>query len=385
MKILLVGEYSRLHNSLKEGLTKLGHEVTLIGDGDGFKNFPVDINIGSTFFYKHKGLLWFVKFIEKVTRLNIIYLDRAYKFYKTLHLLDNYDVVQLINERPINTHYKLEIRLLKKLFKQNKQVFLLSCGLDYISLKFALEDKYRYSILTPLKEDKKLEKRYFFALRKLKANHLKVHRFLFKHIAGVIASDVDYHLPLLHHNKYLGLIANPINTDKINYIAPDIINKIIIFHGVNKDSSIRKGNIFFDQALAIIAERHGSLVQIIRTENIPYNEYINHYNSCHILLDQVYAYDQGYNALEAMAKGKVVFTGAEQEWVKHYNLQEDTVAINALPDTDTIVKKLEWLINNPKKIVEISKNARQFIETEHHYINIAKKYVDVWNTNTAKA
>jgi hypothetical protein len=30
--------------------------------------------------------------------------------------------------------------------------------------------------------------------------------------------------------------------------------------------------------------------------------YINSYNKAHILLDQVYAYDQGYNALEAMAK-----------------------------------------------------------------------------------
>ena len=32
MKVLLVGEYSRLHNSLKEGLQKLGHEVFIVGD-----------------------------------------------------------------------------------------------------------------------------------------------------------------------------------------------------------------------------------------------------------------------------------------------------------------------------------------------------------------
>jgi len=36
----------------------------------------------------------------------------------------------------------------------------------------------------------------------------------------------------------------------------------------------------------------------------------------------VYAYDQGFNALEAMAKGKVVFTGAEKEWLELYNLEE---------------------------------------------------------------
>ena len=42
MKILLIGEYSRLHNSLKEGLQDLGNEVTLLGFKDGFKNYPVD-------------------------------------------------------------------------------------------------------------------------------------------------------------------------------------------------------------------------------------------------------------------------------------------------------------------------------------------------------
>jgi hypothetical protein len=37
------GEYSRFHNSLKEGLLNLGHEV-IIGDND-FKNYPLDISV----------------------------------------------------------------------------------------------------------------------------------------------------------------------------------------------------------------------------------------------------------------------------------------------------------------------------------------------------
>ena len=45
MKILLVGEYSRLHNSLKEGLIQLGHNVTLLSTGDGFKDYPADIKL----------------------------------------------------------------------------------------------------------------------------------------------------------------------------------------------------------------------------------------------------------------------------------------------------------------------------------------------------
>ena len=67
----------------------------------------------------------------------------------------------------------------------------------------------------------------------------------------------------------------------------------------------------------------------------------------------MYAYDQGYNALEAMALGKVVFTGAEKEWVEFYNIKEDSVAINALPDISKIVKKLSWLIENPLQLKSI--------------------------------
>src|SRR5690606_5214361 len=139
----------------------------------------------------------------------------------------------------------------------------------------------------------------------------------------------------------------------------------------------KKGNKFFDEALEIIKEKYSEKVMIHRAENIPYNEYITLYDSCHILLDQVYAYDQGYNALEAMSKGKVVFTGAEKEFLEHYNLMEDEVCINALPNMQSIVEKLEWLILNPEKIKEISKSARSFIEKEHHYIQVAKCCLDI--------
>lgn len=98
------------------------------------------------------------------------------------------------------------------------------------------------------------------------------------------------------------------------------------------------------------------------------------------MLDQVYAYDQGYNALEAMAKGKVVFTGAEYEFYAHYNLTEK-IAVNALPDVDYLVHELSNLIENPTEIKSIGKKARQFIEKEHNYINITEKYLAVWTSN----
>ncbi len=379
MKILLLGEYSRLHNSLKEGLEALNHEVVIIGSGDGFKSFPVDYKVYSVFREK-KALLFLSKAILKVFRINIIKIELAIKYYLVFNKLKQFDVVQLINEASLKTTARLEIALLKKLFKKTKKVVLLSCGEDYYNISYALKNKENYSLLTPYLNDNTLAKDYAFTLEYVTERHKKLHTFLARNYDGIIASDLDYHLPLINTPKYLGVIANPINTDIINYTPLDLDQKIKIFLGINTENSIKKGVLFFEKALKIIASKYPDLVEITITKNLPYNTYINSYNQAHIILDQVYGHDQGYNALEAMAKGKVVFTGAEQQWLKYYNVKEDTIAINALPDVDYLVKKIEWLITNPNIIKTISVNANAFITTHHNYKNIAAQYVKTWNT-----
>lgn len=377
MRILLVGEYSGLHNTLKVGLIRLGHEVTIIGTGDGFKNYPTDITIKSVFL-SNSVLNYMAKGFDKLFNINLIQLEYAYRFKKALPQLRDYDVVQLINENSFKTSPKYEIQLLKGLIKQNKCLFLLSCGTDHMSVKFANEKKFRYSILTPLHEDHTLKKDYKFILNYLSKPYEKLHNFLYKNANGIIASDLDYHLPLMEEPKYLGLIPNPINLKKLNFELLKIEDKIHIFHGINRTNYIKKGNKYFEKALEIIEDKYADKIHVVATEDLAYKEYIKAYDGSHILLDQVYAYDQGFNALEAMAKGKVVFTGAEKEWLDHYNLKEDTIAINALPDVNHIVEKLEWLIQNPWKILEISKNARAFIELEHDYLKITETYLKSW-------
>ncbi|OMP30235.1 glycosyltransferase [Mangrovimonas sp. DI 80] len=376
MKILLIGEYSRLHNSLKEGLEKLGHEVTIVGFGDYFKNYPVDIKLQLNY---QQGLSRFFKrVIFKLLKIDLISLDIQSQFDKAKHKFTNFDIVQLINENAFNTIPEVEEKLLDYIFQNNQNVYLLSCGTDYTSINFAINGGFKYSILTPYFEGKEKEKEFVYALKFSKKNYKKLHQFIFKNIRGVIASDLDYHLPLEGHRKYLGMVPNPINTDILKCQQLGITDKIVIFHGINTSKYFKKGNDIFDKALALINEKHRSKIEIVTTKDLPYKDYIRAFNRAHIILDQVFAYDQGYNALEAMAKGKVVFTGAEQEWLDHYGLEKDTVAINALPDPISLAEKLEWLIENPENILTISKNARAFIESEHNYINMAKEYLKKW-------
>lgn len=376
MKILLVGEYSRLHNSLKEGLLALGHQVTLISTGDYFKDYPSDIKLIRHF---EKGLLKKLKVgVFKLFKIDISSLSLKEQFFKHSKQLKGYEVVQLINQNPIGIQAKHEMVIINFLKKHNSKLFLLACGTDYISVKYAFEKKLKHSLFSPYFDGKITEKAYQRVFNKISKEGETHFKFVRTQCDGIIASDFDYHLPYQNEAKYLGMIANPVNVEKNCFKPLEFNEKIIIFHGINRTNYFKKGNDIFVAALAIIEEKYNDKVDIVTVENLPYKEYIKAFDDSHILLDQVYAYDQGYNALEAMAKGKVVFTGAEQEFLEYYDLNEDEVCINALPDAEKIAEKLEWLISNPEQIIKISRNARAFIEREHHYIKCAERYLKVW-------
>ena len=40
-----MGEYSNVHATLADGLRKLGHQVSVLSNGDFWKNYPRDINM----------------------------------------------------------------------------------------------------------------------------------------------------------------------------------------------------------------------------------------------------------------------------------------------------------------------------------------------------
>ena len=379
MKILLLGEYSRLHNSLKEGFVTLGHEVSIVGCGDKFKQFPVDYSIYARICNDNKIANLLYRGIRKVIGLDFEKIEKAIRFYLLIPKLNDYHHVQLINSDALETYPILSRFLYKKLFKNIQSRSLLICGDETPIVDYLIKKEFKYSVLTPYFEDNSIEKEFQFPLKYRKNSYRKTFDWLKENCQNLITSDLDYEIPMRKMGFQTTFIPNPINTDTIAFQKTENTGEIVIFLGINRLSYTKKGIIYFEKALEIIQEKHADKIEIIVTENLPYKEYISKYNKAHILLDQVFAYDQGYNALEAMAKGKVVFTGAETEFLNQYQLQKDEVCINALPDENEIAAKLSYLIEHPEKINDISKNARKFIEKEHDYKFIAEKYLACWS------
>ncbi|MEM6721593.1 MAG: glycosyltransferase [Bacteroidota bacterium] len=377
MRILLVGEYSRFHNSLKEGLQKLQHDVTLVGRTDNFKNYPIDISLEATFFQR-KIPNALRQLLFKICKIDIAFLEITYRFYKHRKSFQNYDAVQLINEFPFATIPWVERKLLKYIFKHNKKVYLSSCGDDFHYVNYILNADLPYHMLTAYENDQSTKKWFQYSLQYLSKGHEKLHHFVIENVEGIIPANFDYEMAYRTHPKVLPLIPFPINIDSLHFQPLQYDGKVIIFHGVNKVNYLKKGNNLIEKALKSIAEKYPDRVEVKTVSNLPYYEYIQIYNEAHIIMDQLYGYDQGYNALEAMAKGKVVFSGSEKDFTTYYNI-EKPVLINATPNVEDLVEKLSYLIENPEEMIATGQRARGFVEEFHEYTVVAEKYVVCWS------
>jgi glycosyltransferase involved in cell wall biosynthesis len=366
-----------LHNSLKEGLLRLGHEAVLVSTGDNFKKYPSDFSYAPTLFSRNIFFVALKKIVFRLSGIDLSKLETAVRFRRLLPKLKDFDRVQLINTNAIETFPAWQIKLYKKLFSQNKKICLLICGDETPVVEIQLQNKLKRSALTPVLENSKLRDKFRYSLKYVTNPYRKLFAFVHKNVDKMMVSDLDYLLPMKQTNYDTILISNPVNVDVLKFEELKIEDKIVIFHGINRMNYLKKGNQYFEKALYIIGQKYPHQVEVITAESLPYVDYMQAYNRAHIVLDQVFAYDQGYNALEAMAKGKVVFTGAETEFMEHYMLSE-RVAVNAFPNVNALVDEISFLIENPQEIIAMGKRARAFIEKEHHYVKIAQRYLDAW-------
>ncbi len=374
MRILLVGEYSNLHNSLKAGLQALGHEVILLSTGDAFKKLPSDIDVRGKRIQDNRFLNLIRHGIFKVTKQDLALIETAFKTKRILKKQKPFDVIQLINEYPLKTPYRHERKIIKLLRKLGDRMIVLASGDDHIYLSNIEQLPHH-----PMRQHAG-KVTFGYSQKYLTEKHKKFHDLVFRLKDLVIASDLDYHTIYNGRKEYYGMIPNPVNLDKIHVPPFPSTEKIKVFHGINRSNYHKKGNDIFERALHIILKKYGDRVQVLTTESLPYADYINLYNDSHIIMDQCYALDQGYNALEAMAKGKVVFTGAGDAFCKRYGLCQNEVAIHTIPDVDKIVDDLSQLVENPEKMIEISKKARQFVSENHDYKEVAKQYVAAYES-----
>lgn len=364
MKILLLGEYSNVHWTLAQGLRTLGHSVVVASNGDRYKNYQRDIDITRN----SNSLVDTIKYI--------------YLLIKHFRKFKGFDIVQIINPFFLDLKASKNLKAFNYLKRHNKKIYMGAFGNDAYWLKACLnKDIFRYSEFNIPNRTEYLDSAKELISIWSNKDKVNLNCEIAKKSDGIIACLYEYFIAYQpKFEEKLTYIPAPINTSEITFKQRGLNpTKVTFFIGIQKLRNEIKGADILYKCLEEIHSKYPNECIINKAESVPYDEYITMRNDADILLDQLYSYTPGMNALTAMAQGLVVMGGGEPEMYNLLNEQDNRPIINVLPNEEDILENLETLIINKARIAELSHNSRLFIEKHHDYVKIAQQYIDIWS------
>lgn len=360
MKILLFGEFSGLFNCLQEGLRALGHEVTLISDGDSFKNYPSDYRYDLGFIKKmgkFKAPLCFVN----------LWLHK--------HLLRGYDVVYFMDPSLVSRHPNWNSSLYRYMIKHNKSSFLCGAGDTAIMVKYWIESNEKYHDYVKGLNDRfiKTGKVSLYPNEEL----TKWEDELLNSIDGYIPIWYEYAQPFRSYRTLLPTVRIPINVSKFKYIPNIVKDKVVFFHGISTRPEA-KGTKYIEEAFDRMEKKYGDVAEFHCAGGLPFNEYMDLISRTNVVVDDAQSYSIAMNGLFSMAKGKIIMGGAEPEGNKELGIEDVNPVFNITNDVDQICSQIENIIEHKDNIEEWGLASRRFVEKYHDHIEIAKLYIRIF-------
>lgn len=367
MRILLLGEYSNLHYTLGEALREAGHQVLLVSDGDGWKNYPRDINLQR----KRTGIRGSIPYVWKLFRL--------------LPKLRGFDVVQLINPVFLDLKPRWNEWVFDYLRKHNRRVSLGLFGDDtnilhktQNNIYFKYTDLYAGGrrISHPLNRERT---RTWFD-----PDRIYLTRYISMRADYLIACLYEYHkiYDTQEYFRRLHYAPLPIDTCDIpSGFDKDFSNRRIkVLIGIQKRRGLMKGT---DQMLPLfekLASEHPGLIELHCVESVPFEEYRRLLKETDILVDQLYSYTPAMNALEAMKHGVIVVSGGEEEAYEFIGEEELRPIINLRPmEDERNYRKLEFLLQRPDQLKRMATESITYIRKHHDARKVAQCYLRIWN------
>lgn len=353
MKILLLGEFSSLHKYLKEGLKALGHDVTLVSSGDGWKK------IGG------QDMLLPNATGSILSRIKSLYFEP----FNLVSKIKGYDVVQFIHPQIFSPF--INKQLFYRIKENNNVISLVAAGSDYAFWKSYMDGKFEHSSFD---YDKGMVNDY---------NPQKIKGFLKTQIEKVIIPEFDVIIPSLYEyaigyehceNNY-SVIPFPINTDKISYTENVVRDKVVFFHGINNEA--KKGTPFIREALNRLKRNFPDDVEIVIDGHMPFDKYMDVMSKANVVVDQCCGYGYGINACLSMAQGKIVVSGSHKETLEAFGINESPM-VCAYPDSDYLYKAFRNILKRKKEFPEWGFKSREYIEDLHYYKKVAKLYLEAW-------
>lgn len=369
MKVLFLGEYSGAFFEICKGLNKLGIETFRMSDGDSYKHIPTDYLIKTKPFTNRYASILHYKVWNRLGTSRLFLFLKEWRNLKKM--MKGYDVVMLNNPRFFPFGDLINRYIVSYVSRHNEKLCMAVLGDDYyVDRWYFANDK--KSLMYKLQKKEKIIFELFFG--KFLTD------YIVKKVSFIIAPTWTYKSAYDWTGKTRFI---PFACDESIIGTPFLIKEgepIIIFHGWQKGKEYRKGNDVFDRVIKDVVRKYCDKVEYHVVQNVPFEEYQRIYRKCHIYIDQLYEYDKGTSGMYGMAAGKVVFAGIEQQSLAEYpNYNGEEVCIPASMNEKELFQQFCDLIDNPRRMEQISMNAIEFVKANHASMNVAQMYLDTWN------
>lgn len=361
MNILIIGEFSAFAKHLKNGFKKLGHQVTIVHNGDTFKKIDGD---DDDVLFKVKNIVIRGVRVPGSERLLSPWTNRIIqKGIEKKYNGTRIDIIVVIHPSFLtNSIFKSGVRLgfLKKLVNGGAKLIMTACG----------NDPALYIAYPELCKSIQLKR----------SKSIACFKYLVKNSDAIFPTAYSYYASIKNYCHCFGYDDShlchttplPITVDDDYNIIPCINRKIVIFHGITRP--LVKGTRFIKEAMDRIQKEYPDRVECRCEGGMSYNEYVKLFERIDILIDQTYFNGWGMNAAIGAMKGKCVLAPCGKECREDLGI-DDIPFIEIGPDANQIYLELRRLVENPQKIDEIKKASRHFIEQHCECSIVAKRYI----------
>ena len=357
MRILLLGELSGVHQELRPALIAQGHEVVTGHNRLAYAGFDSDIpffrpDAGST-----NRLSWAREMASQ--------LVQAPK-------LAGFDVVQIMTHKFFN--WKIHKRMLRYLKRHNRRLVVINttCTSHYHRQVIKLA----YSPCAECKQfDLKADRCIFDS-----EDEREAERLAFEAADAIVATHYEYAWALdgTPFAPKVAAIPLPVDISAHRPSPMPATPKIRIWYGETRHGF--KGGTFIHAALDKLEEGpNADKVEVLRTGRLPFAEYLELLDTVHIVIDQASSFGTGMNGLYALARGRVVLSGAEPETLDFYGVPEaENPVINIKPDPDMIAATVEALVADRPALEALGRRSAEYAAKYHSADVVAAQYVALY-------
>lgn len=362
MRILLIGEASFVHNTLKDGLVALGHKVTTMSDGNGWHDAPRDIDL-------RRDLRW-----GKLSGLKVVW-----QLLRHFPQLYGNDIVQIHNYQFVPLMYRWNTLMLRFLKIVNRRVVKGCFGDDpQIFRRQALGiPAYSDTFWNGRLQNAELHRGRIaeVTLYGAEESWRKTTDIADALVACLYEYWLDYNEPpfagKLH---YIPLpMALPSSAD-VRVKGRGGVIKVLV--GRQPKREFMKGAMKIAAFVEDIARRYPGRVDINYVEGVPYEEYLRMLDEADVLVDQLYSYTPSMNSLAAMARGTVVIGGGEEEYYEFIGERSLRPIINVRPDVaDGVnIAAIEKALFTEGNLERLSQESVEFVRKYHDSHRVAAQY-----------